>query len=220
MIFRARDSEDADYWNSSSIDEEELFRRLDIGGRALVCDFGRGRQGVVYMTEDGNFVKITRSRREAALAASILAKPRPGFPRIDGVGRFEIGDTPLFAIYREGVDDVCEGDEPFLSNVVNCAWTDLSLVWPPKHHSPHVRGLQELSPDIFGGFYDLLGHLQDLADSEGLVIRDVHIDNIGMTESGEIVVRDLGFHNLSQDEVEGLVSAIEHLPDPGPSPSA
>jgi hypothetical protein len=48
--------------------ERELYDRLDLPGRGLIVSFGAGAQGIVYMTEDGGFVKITEAPAEAAFA--------------------------------------------------------------------------------------------------------------------------------------------------------
>lgn len=205
-----------DNWDHRGLDEDALLTRMDVLGKAPICEFGSGRQGLVYMTDDGNFVKITRSTREAALARNLVDNPKKEFPRIDEVYRFEHADTTLFAIYREGVDDIFDpfDEDARMVEAFARSWCNLVLLWPPQHNHPAVRLLADEYPDLYGELYDFLGELQDLKDFENFEICDFHWQNVGRNTVGRMVVRDLGDHTLDNDFVDTELLRIEELPMP------
>lgn len=205
-----------DTWDRNCFDEDALFARMDVLGKGLCCDFGAGRQGVVYLTDDDSFVKVTRSSREAALARYLVDNPKAEFPAIQSVYQFEFEGSRLFAIYREDVEDVfgCDDDDSLMIETFTRSWTNLVLLWPPQHDAEAVRLLADRYPDLYGELYEFLGKMQDLKDFENLSVFDFHSDNIGRTKEGLVVVRDFGHHNLDDAIVDEMLGKIEELPLP------
>lgn len=193
--------------------ESELYGRLDLPGRGLIASFGAGAQGVVYMTEDGGFVKITEAPAEAAFAFYIRDEALPEFPAIHGVRSFELGTTKLFAIYREGVDDILW---PFPDEEVD------DLVWeamegaarrvPPDFQAMNL--LRDVAPDLHREITTLLESLADLLVQTDFGVTDLHADNIGRADDGRLVVRDFGMNTLSVEMIARAVRQIQELPEP------
>jgi hypothetical protein len=197
--------------DSWGILESEIYGRLDLPGREIICEFGAGAQGIVFMTEDGGFVKVTESEREAAFAATIRDWNLPEFPSIHDVYAFTLGTQQLFAIYRESVDDYLG---PFpdeaLDDLVHEAMEDARME-PPSFEA--LDRLRRLAPHHHAEITDLLTALDRLADRTGLRVYDLHSENIGQTDDGRVVVRDFGMNALTFAQIDDAVRSIQELPD-------
>jgi hypothetical protein len=197
--------------DSWGILESEIYDRLDLPGREIICEFGAGAQGIVFMTEDGGFVKVTESEREAAFAATIRDWNLPEFPSIHDVYAFTLGTQQLFAIYRESVDDYLG---PFpdetLEDLVHEAMED-ARIKPPSFEA--LDRLRRLAPHHHAEITDLLTGLDRLADRTGLRVYDLHSENIGRTDDGRVVVRDFGMNALTFAQINDAVRSIQELPD-------
>jgi hypothetical protein len=198
--------------DSWGILERDLYARLDLPGREIICDFGAGVQGIVFMTEDGGFVKVTDSVREAAFARTICDWNLPEFPIIHDVFAFQLGTKPLYAIYRESVDDYLG---PFpdeaLAELVYEALDDARME-PPSFEG--LDRLRELAPHHHAEIMELLEGLASLASVMGLQVYDLHSENIGQTHDGRIVVRDFGMNSMTVAEMNDALKEIPELPEP------
>lgn len=198
--------------DSWGILESELYDHLDLPGRGIICEFSAGAQGIVFMTEDGGFVKVTESRAEAAFATLVRDWALPEFPMIHDIYAFELGTTPLFAIYRESVDDYLG---PFpdetIDDLVHDALEGLRTV-PPSFEE--MERLRELAPHHHAELTSLLAALDDLADRTGMRVHDLHSENIGQASDGRVVVRDFGMNSLTPAQIEDAISSIPEFPEP------
>lgn len=204
-------------WCQDSIDEDSLFERLDVMGKGLVCLFGSGTQGAVYMTEDGGFAKITMSLAEVALAKLIKDYPVANMPIIEDVLSFEFDGRTMYVIYREGLDDLIEvtaPDDKYLARIATGAWTDLHMILPPKTDSYHVLALAQDDPKLHRELVAFANRLNEMPKEEGINVLDLAFDNLGRSANGSICIRDFGHNMLSKEEVVHWVSKIEPLPHP------
>lgn len=193
------------------IQEEELYDRLVLPGREIICDFGAGVQGIAYMAEDGSFVKVTDDVSEVAFAMLLRDAPLSEFPRIDDVFFFEMGDKRLFAIYRESVDDYLDPfDDEDIEEPVVKAMLGAGRSNPPDYAD--LERLETISPRHHREIVDLLASLKAVRAENGYGVSDLHADNIGRTDDGRVVVRDFGHNSLSRDKIEELVSSVRELP--------
>jgi hypothetical protein len=193
--------------------ESELYDRLDLPGRGLIASFGAGAQGIAYMTEDGGFVKITEAAAEAAFAFYIRNESMPEFPVIHDVRTFEIGPTRLFAIYREGVEDMLGAfpDEE-LDDLVWQAMEGAARRVPADFRAMDM--LRDVAPELHREIDALLASLADLRVQTDFGVVDLHADNIGRTDDGRLVVRDFGMNTLSPELIARAVRRIRELPEP------
>jgi hypothetical protein len=193
--------------------ESELYDRLDLPGCGLITSFGAGAQGIVYMTEDGGFVKITEAPAEAAFAFYIRDEAMPDFPAIRDVRTFELGTTRLFAIYRESVDDMLG---PFpdeeLSDLVREAMEGAARTTPPDYRA--MDTLRDVAPGLHREITTLLDSLAGLLVQTDFGVTDLHSDNIGRTDDGCLVVRDFGMNTLSTEMIARAIHQIGNLPEP------
>jgi hypothetical protein len=192
--------------------ESELYDRLAFPGREIICDFGAGAQGIAFMAEDGSFVKVTESASEAAFAALLKDRPLQDFPDIQEVYSFRLGNTSLFAIYRESVDDYLEPSEA--TTLETAVQEVLEGVLEANQPSPEsLARLFELSPRHHGEITGFLASLDELYEKTGLAVFDLHLENIGRTGDGRIVVRDFGMNTLTPRETMVFVRNIQALPE-------
>lgn len=192
--------------------ESEIYDRLDLPGRQIICEFGAGAQGIAFMTEDGGFVKVTDSEREAAFAATIRGWNLPEFPIIHDVYAFELGTQPLFAIYRESVDDYLGAfpDEE-LDDLIHEAMEDARME-PPSFDA--MERLRAIAPHHHAEITDLLAALDRFAARTDLRVHDLHSENIGQTDDGRVVVRDFGMNSMTFAEIKEAISNLQELPEP------
>ncbi|NTF23562.1 hypothetical protein G6L37_34895 [Agrobacterium rubi] len=193
------------------IEESDLFECLTLPGREIICDFGSGAQGIVFMAEDGSFVKVTDDLSEVALAVLLRDKPVAQFPRVDDVFTFALGQTRLFAIFRESVDDFLSPfSEQHLEGPVIAAMLGAGRTTPPDYTA--LGRLSAISPSHHREICDLLVSLARVTASTGLEVSDLHAGNIGRTDDGRVVVRDFGYNNLSPEQIDRLIADIPVLP--------
>jgi hypothetical protein len=194
------------------ISEAEIYDRLDLPGRSPICDFGAGVQGIVYMTEDGSFVKVTDDAVEVAFAAQLRQTNLPQFPAIHDVFSVQIGAKQLYAIYRESVDDFLDFDE---NPVIEKLFIEAMLEVRENSECHQARDrFKTIVPHYSAEIEGLLASLEKLENETGIRISDLHSGNIGRTDDGRVVVRDFGHNNMPQDEVVEVLQNLGELPEP------
>jgi hypothetical protein len=193
------------------ISESDLFDLLALPGREIICEFGGGAQGVVFMAEDGSFVKVTSDLSEVAFAMFLRDRQMQEFPRVHDVYSFEAGPTKLYAIYRESVDDFLDPfDEQHLEDPVIEAMLGAGRSNPPDFTA--LNRLERISPRHHAEISSLLDSLATMAERLGFGVWDLHADNIGRTDDGRVVVRDFGFNSLDSKQIEQLMADVPELP--------
>lgn len=190
--------------------EDELFERVSLPGKEPICCFGAGAQGIVFMLEDGRFLKVTEDRQEAAFAILLEDRMESLFPHIDSVCRLQFGGKELYAIYREGVDDLFSQDEPsWLTEAITKAWNAAAYDRPRRPDA--LKSLAGVDPKRASLLQSLIDDLAGRAELGDIGVFDLHVDNIGVAEDGRYVVRDFGFNSLSDERIEDLLTGAPDL---------
>lgn len=187
---------------------DELYAIADVVGWEIdveVCaDLGAGADGVVYLLEDGGCLKLTRSTTEA-IVANMLAErwkagnPIPGFPRFRGGFAIDgIDGAKLHVVVREAAEtaypDPTE-DELAEEKVLRQCLRYIDHAWEIGLDREENRYLYAVALAEWGSrkpaLSGLVEGLRTLRDELGVSVQDLHYDNFGVTDSGELCVRDL-----------------------------
>jgi len=136
-----------------------------------------GSNGCVYLTEYSHVVKFTPNAEEADLAEEIYFEKPRGFPRVEEVGvadfSFTEYDQSVYYIVREAAADLTDVEKYHLDGL----WIEQAFEYPKKRLEVNCESLNAA-----------LAWLRRVS----WAISDVGFANLGITDSGEIVVRDFG----------------------------
>lgn len=176
----------------------------------------QGTDGVVMMLEDGRVLKVTTSVNEAVLAMALMGVPedgRPGgVPRVDSVHVCrpdELCGYPsrAFAILREDMADLPVASQGRWRRALHLV--DMGIRnsdglalrtgidhWPGREMDDLVEGLHWFRSNL------------------GVVLMDIQADNVGVTATGGVGMRDLGRSIVPEPMLDMLddIPFLEDLP--------
>jgi hypothetical protein len=210
----------SDNWDQSLAFDAVLFDNLDMAfGQSLVCQFGSGRQGHVYLDDDNRIVKVTRSLEEGLLALYLQLNPSPIFPKVADIRRLLIENVPLLAIRRDFVNDLIEDPSDHEREVLDCvkeAWTQMHFLG--QAGAPEVQTLASCSPFYHQKLFEFKAALDTFTTETGIYVSDLHSDNFGLSDDKQrIVVRDFGMSNIRKVIDQNLLDNIPLIDVPAPS---
>jgi hypothetical protein len=187
----------------------EIAEALDL---EAMCDLGSGSEGTAFALADGSVLKVTVSANEAALAFLLMEGELEGhglFPRIVDVRRVPHVDQDVFAIVREEISGLKDGEPDERVIAIHEDWLTAK--------GTVVRGLpmtRAATDAILAGpvprlleFVERAGRLKAAGQ---LAPEDVNLDSVGFGTDGSVVFRDFGRFGLRDAAQAGR--ALDRIP--------
>jgi hypothetical protein len=158
---------------------------------------GSGKLGTVYRLKPKGALKITEDRKEACLAVWQFKKRLHGLPRITGVLAYCSDRSLGFAIARERADDIAV-DKPTLVGAI--------LLSHKAHSQSNLEKKNwNLSQNDHEVVMEAIG-VKDELSANGVSPGDFHVENLGRTSSGKMVLRDMGSCSLIAGDIFQQIS--------------
>ena len=185
---------------------EESVKRLETQYGQDLQYLGHGENGVAFENSNGTVVKVTSDPGEVENAKRLIDAPQKGFVKVYSVNVLQ-SDPPLWVLETEKVDDLT----PEEKQIMTLLFPDTpTLVDNPESEfaeveSNRTRGVKnyryyqmklitfykDAGPKEFALLKKLYKSYVNLA--RGLeMVSDVHIENLGWNNRGEMVILDLG----------------------------